>query len=135
LEAGANDYVVKPFRSAELLARLRAQLRLFEDSEDATFSIGPYVFRPAARLLQDPARKSRIRLTDKEKGLLKVLYRAGARPVPRQKLLQEVWGYNPAVTTHTLETHIYRLRQKIEPDPDNCRLLVTRDGGYQLNPS
>jgi DNA-binding response OmpR family regulator len=98
------------------------------------FSIGPYVFRPAAKLLQDPARNRKIRLTEKEAAILKFLYRAGARPVPRQVLLNEVWGYNAAVTTHTLETHIYRLRQKIEPDPSQSRLLITEGGGYRLDP-
>lgn len=134
LDSGANDYITKPFRLAELLARLRAQLRIFENSEDAVFSIGPYVFRPAAKVLQQPERNRRIRLTEKETAILKYLYRSGARPVARQVLLNEVWGYNSAVTTHTLETHIYRLRQKIEPDPQHSRLLVTEGGGYRLNP-
>lgn len=134
LDSGANDYIAKPFRMAELLARLRAQLRIFENSEDAVFTIGPYTFRPAAKLLQEPARNRRIRLTEKEAAILKFLYRAGTKPVARQVLLNEVWGYNAAVTTHTLETHIYRLRQKIEPDPSNARLLVTEGGGYRLDP-
>ena len=134
LNAGANDYIAKPFRLAELLARLRAQLRIYENSEDAVFTIGPYTFRPSAKLLQEPTRNRRIRLTEKEAAILKFLYRAGTRPVPRQVLLNEVWGYNAAVTTHTLETHIYRLRQKIEPDPGNARLLVTEGGGYRLDP-
>jgi len=134
LDAGANDYVAKPFRIAELLARLRAQLRIFENSEDAVFTIGPYLFRPSSKLLQEPARNRRIRLTEKEAAILKYLYRAGHRPIARQVLLNEVWGYNAAVTTHTLETHIYRLRQKIEPDPTNASLLLTEGGGYRLDP-
>ncbi len=134
LDAGANDYIAKPFRLAELLARLRAQLRIFENSEDAVFTIGPYTVRPSAKLLQEPIKNRRIRLTEKEASILKFLYRAGTRPVARQVLLNEVWGYNAAVTTHTLETHIYRLRQKIEPDPGNARLLVTEGGGYRLDP-
>ena len=134
LDAGANDYIAKPFRITELLARLRAQLRVFDNSEDAVFVIGPYTFRPAAKVLQDTARNRRIRLTEKECAILKFLYRAGGRPVGRQVLLNEVWGYNAAVTTHTLETHIYRLRQKIEPDPANASLLLTEGGGYRLDP-
>ena len=133
LDSGANDYIAKPFRINELLARLRAQMRAFETSEDAVFQIGPYSFRPSARQLQD-ANGKRIRLTDKEAAILKFLYRANGRPVSRQLLLGEVWGYNAAVTTHTLETHIYRLRQKIEPDSAVSRLLVTEGGGYRLNP-
>ena len=133
LDAGANDYIAKPFRAGELLARVRAQLRVFDNSEDAVFTIGPYMFRPSAKLLLEPARNRKIRLTEKECGILKFLYRAAGRPVPRQVLLNEVWGYNSAVTTHTLETHIYRLRQKIEPDPSRTRFLLTEGGGYRLD--
>jgi DNA-binding response OmpR family regulator len=133
LEAGANDYVTKPFRFAVLAARVRAQLRSHEQSEDAVFRIGPYEFRPAAKLLVDE-RQKKIRLTEKETSILKYLYRAGAQAVSREELLAEVWGYNAGVTTHTLETHIYRLRQKIEPDPGAARLLLTEAGGYRLAP-
>jgi DNA-binding response OmpR family regulator len=131
LDAGANDYVTKPFRFAVLLARIRAQVRSHETSEDATFRIGPYEFKPALKLLVDQAQK-KIRLTEKETNILKYLYRANGKPVTREELLTEVWGYNAGVTTHTLETHVYRLRQKIEPDPANARLLMTDAGGYRL---
>ncbi len=133
LESGANDYVTKPFKVSVLLARIRAQLRDHEQSEDAVFRIGPYEFRPAGKLLIDEKGK-KLRLTDKETNILKYLYRAGEKPVSREELLAEVWGYNAGVTTHTLETHVYRLRQKIEPDPTNARLLVTASGGYRLAP-
>jgi DNA-binding response OmpR family regulator len=133
LEAGANDYVVKPFKFAVLLARLRAHLRQHEQTEDATFAIGRYTFRPSAKLMVDE-RGSKVRLTEKETSILKFLYRAGERPVSRDVLLHEVWGYNSGVTTHTLETHIYRLRQKIEKDPSAAELLVTEAGGYKLVP-
>jgi DNA-binding response OmpR family regulator len=133
LDAGANDYVTKPFRFAVLLARIRAHLRSHEQSEDAVFSIGPYEFRPAGKLLLDQKGR-KIRLTEKETNILKYLYRAGAKPVSREELLTEVWGYNAGVTTHTLETHIYRLRQKIEPEPGQARLLLTDAGGYRLQP-
>ncbi len=132
LESGANDYVTKPFKFSVLLARVRAHLRSHEQSEDAVFQIGPYEFRPAMKLLVTEDDK-KIRLTEKETNILKYLYRAGGKPVPRDELLHEVWGYNPAVTTHTLETHIYRLRQKIEPDTAHARLLVTESGGYRLH--
>ncbi len=132
LDAGANDYIAKPFRLAELLARIRVQLRVYDSSEDAIFQVGPYLFRPAAKQMHDPASGKRLRLTEKEAAILKFLYRAGGKPVPRQILLNEVWGYNSNVTTHTLETHIYRLRQKIEPNPAETRILVTETGGYRL---
>ncbi|MBS7696911.1 MULTISPECIES: response regulator transcription factor [unclassified Chelatococcus] len=133
LEAGANDYVVKPFKFAVLLARIRAQLRQHEASEDAVFSIGPYTFRPSAKLLVN-ARGSKLKLTEKETAILRFLYRADQKVVGRDTLLAEVWGYNAGVTTHTLETHIYRLRQKIEEDPSEARILVTEAGGYKLIP-
>jgi len=131
LESGANDYVTKPFKFSVLLARVRAHLRSHEQSEDAVFQVGPYEFRPSMKLLLTSDEK-KVRLTEKETNILKYLYRSGGKPVPRDELLHEVWGYNPAVTTHTLETHIYRLRQKIEPDPAHARLLVTESGGYRL---
>ncbi len=131
LDAGANDYISKPFKFPVLLARIRAQLRQHEQSEDAIFALGPYTFKPAAKILLAKD-GSKIRLTEKETNILKFLYRATKGVVPRDTLLHEVWGYNAGVTTHTLETHIYRLRQKIEPDPSNASLLVTENGGYRL---
>jgi DNA-binding response OmpR family regulator len=134
LDAGANDYVTKPFRLNVLLARLRAQLRQHEQSEDAVFGIGPYSFRPAQKLLLEEEANKKIRLTEKETSILKYLYRAGNKVISRDQLLGEVWGYNAGVTTHTLETHVYRLRQKIERDPSNAEILVTEPGGYKLVP-
>ena len=131
LDSGANDYIAKPFKLPVLLARIRAQLRQHEQSEDAVFGVGPYTFKPAAKLLLDEAER-KIRLTEKETNILKYLYRAGSAVVARDVLLHEVWGYNAGVTTHTLETHIYRLRQKIERDPSNATILVTEPGGYRL---
>ena len=131
LDAGANDYVTKPFKFPVLLARIRAQLRQHEQSEDAVFVLGNYTFKPAMKMLIGEDDK-KIRLTEKETNILKFLYRSTDGVVPREVLLHEVWGYNAGVTTHTLETHIYRLRQKIEPDPSNARLLVTESGGYRL---
>lgn len=133
LDSGANDYVTKPFKFAVLLARIRAQLRQHDQSEDAVFTIGHYSFKPAAKLLLDEQGR-KIRLTEKETSILKFLYRAGEKVVSREVLLHEVWGYNAGVTTHTLETHIYRLRQKIEKDPSNAEILVTETGGYKLVP-
>jgi DNA-binding response OmpR family regulator len=133
LESGANDYVNKPFRFAVLLARIRAQLRQNDASDDAQFRIGAYTFHPTSKHLVNE-RGNRLRLTEKETAILRYLYRAGQTVVTRDVLLREVWGYNAQVTTHTLETHIYRLRQKIEADPANAQLLVTEAGGYKLVP-
>ncbi|MEQ8667304.1 MAG: response regulator transcription factor [Rhodospirillales bacterium] len=135
LDAGANDYVTKPFRMGVLLARIRAHIRQHERSDDAMFVIGPYTFQPSAKMLVHNETEKKIRLTDKEAAILKYLYRTGDRVVSRDVLLDEVWGYNAGVTTHTLETHVYRLRQKIEEDPSNARLLITEPGGYKLVPA
>jgi len=134
LDAGANDYVTKPFKLGVLLARLRAHIRQHERSDDAVFTIGPYTFQPSAKLLVDNGTNRKVRLTDKETAILKYLYRSGSRVIGRDVLLDEVWGYNAGVTTHTLETHVYRLRQKIEEDPSQARILVTKSGGYRLIP-
>jgi DNA-binding response OmpR family regulator len=132
LDAGANDYITKPFKFPVLLARMRAQLRQHEQSEDAIFTLGPYTFKPSIKILVT-ADDKKIRLTEKETNILKFLYRATEDVVPRDILLHEVWGYNAGVTTHTLETHIYRLRQKIEPDPGKASILITENGGYRLS--
>ncbi len=134
LDSGADDYVVKPFRLSVLLARLRAQFRQHEQSKDAVFTIGPYTLRPSAKLLIHGESMRKVCLTEKETSILKYLYRSGSNVVRRETLLREVWGYNAGVTTHTLETHFYRLRQKIEADPSNPELLVTEPGGYRLVP-
>ncbi len=129
LDAGATDYIAKPFTYAVLLARIRAQLRAFESSDEATLTIGPYAFRPALKVLISGNKKTK--LTDKEASILKYLYRSGGGTISREELLAEVWGYNAGVDTHTIETHIYRLRKKIEPD-GAPNLLITEPGGYRL---
>ena len=132
LDAGANDYITKPFRFNVFMARIRAQLRTHEQSDDAVFNVGPYAFLPAAKMLTNSETDRKIRLTEKETAILKFLYRAGGKVVSRDTLLDEVWGYNAGVNTHTLETHVYRLRQKIEPDPQHNVILITEPGGYKL---
>jgi DNA-binding response OmpR family regulator len=134
LEAGANDYVTKPFRIGVLLARLRAHLRQYTYSEDAILRIGPYRFHAAAKMLVEETGQKKIRLTERESAILKFLLRAGPRPVDRSELLARVWGYNRGVITHTLETQIYRLRQKIEKIPASPAILVTQQGRYRLMP-
>jgi DNA-binding response OmpR family regulator len=133
LDSGANDYVVKPFRFVVLLARIRSQLRQHEHSEDAQYKVGPYLFKPSSKMLVRDDNK-KIRLTEKETAIIKFLYRAGEQSVGRETLLTDVWGYNAGVSTHTLETHIYRLRQKIEKDPAHAEILITEGGGYKLIP-
>lgn len=128
---GAAGRFAKPLRLPELVARLRAVLAAFEASPEAAIPLAGFAFHPAAKLIR-AADGGRIRLTEKEAAILLYLHRAGDRPVPRDELLGEVWGYSAAVTTHTLETHIYRLRRKIEAGGTAGRILVTDEGGYRL---
>jgi len=128
----ANEYIIKPFKYPALLKSIELQLRQFGKSEDTQHNIGSYVFKPNSKVLVN--KKKSIRLTEKENDILKFLYQNLETIVSREILLHEVWGYNSKVTTHTLETHIYRLRQKIEIDPANACFLITETGGYILNP-
>ncbi len=134
LEAGADGYVTKPFKFAVFLARIRALLRHHGQHENAVYNIGQYKFQPSKKQLLKGDDGHKIKLTEKETAVLKYLYRAGPQVIAREVLLKEVWGYNADVTTNTLETHIYRLRQKIEHDSSFSQLLVTGRGGYKLQP-
>jgi len=125
-----QESLARPFRISALLARLHALNTHHAPADDAAVRIGPYTFHPSAKLLQADGRK--VRLTEKETNILKFLH-ASSGTVPRDILLHEVWGYSPAVATHTLETHIYRLRKKIEQDPANAQILLTEGGGYRLS--
>ena len=130
-DARASDYIIKPFKFPILLARINIQLLKYEKSYDSAFTLGPYTFYPAIKMLKTHD-NNEIQLTEKETDILKFLYHTVEDVVPRNILLHEVWGYNNSVTTHTLETHIYRLRQKIERNPSVAKLLVTESGGYRL---
>ena len=99
------------------------------------FSIlAPIVLGLPLNYCSNQMKTRKIRLTEKETSILKYLFRAGDAVIGRDELLNEVWGYNSGVTTHTLETHVYRLRQKLEADPSNAQILVTEPGGYRLIP-
>ena len=128
----ANEYIIKPFKYPALLKSIGLQLRQFGKTEDTQHNIGSYVFKPNSKVLE--SKNKSIRLTEKENDILKFLYQNLKTIVSREILLHEVWGYNSKVTTHTLETHIYRLRQKIEIDPANACFLITETGGYRLKP-
>jgi len=134
LDAGANDYVTKPLRLDVLLARLRAHLRQHQSSEGAVFTFGPYVFRPATKTLTRQGSRDRIRLTGTEAAILRRLCEASPAAIDAGSLFASVWRHNTRTSRHTLEAHIYRLRQKIEPDPAHPRILITVDGGYRLVP-
>ena len=128
----ADEYIIKPFRYPVLLKSIETQLYKFKKSENTQYNIGNYIFKPNSKILESNKNRS-IRLTEKENNILKFLYKNSGNTVSRETLLHEVWGYNSKVTTHTLETHIYRLRQKIEDDPSNACFLITEPGGYKLH--
>ena len=131
LEAGANDYITKPFRFNELIARIRTQLRQFRASDDARFEIGNLSFVPANKMLYEIGSDRMQALTEKEATILKFLCRAFSNDVTKDELLAEVWGFQNGVSTHTLETHIYRLRQKISRLTKK-QLILTIENGYRL---
>ncbi len=132
LDAGANDCISKSMRMSVFLARLRAHLRQHAQSDNMGLRIQHYMFRPSARLLTDVGGHKRVLLTGKETILLKYLYRMRGATISREQLLSDVWEYNREVTTHTIETHIWRLRKKLERDPSNPQVLISEAGGYRL---
>ena len=131
LEAGASDYVTKPYVFSILLARVRAQVNQRRLHENAELTIGPYRFSPMLGTLTR-ARGEHIKLTDMESRILRRIYLGGDNAVSRETLLKDVLGYKQNVSTNTIQTHIHRLRQKIEADPANCTILVTDGAGYKI---
>jgi DNA-binding response OmpR family regulator len=134
LDAGANDVVTKPFRVSVLLARVRAHMRQYASSADAAFTVGPYLYKPGARLLVERANGREIALSDTENSILRLLCRAAGAAVTRQELYEQIWGFKAPLDTHTLQTHVYRLRRKIEADPGEPRILLSEHQGYRLVP-
>lgn len=132
LDSGANDVLSKRTSTEVLLARIRAHRRQYERSSDAKLRIGHQFFFPATRLLVDASSGRKVKLTAFEAALLRHLHQARGRIVTREDLLRDVWSYAAGVTTHTLETHVYRLRQKLEQQPNDPLFILTRETGYQL---
>ena len=132
LEAGANDYVVKPMRMGELLARVKSQLWQHKASDTARFSISGLSFIPANKLLKLADDSRKVILTEKEATILEYLYRAYPTCVSKEELLTEVWGFQNGLSTHTVETHIYRLRQKVKRLTKQP-VIITTSTGYALD--
>ena len=132
LDAGANDYVLKPFKINVLVAKIRSNIRQFEQSEFAILRFGRFSFKPGDRILLNNSSKEEVRLTEKETAIIKLLYLSGGEVVTRATLLEEVWGYNTTLTTHTLETHIYRIRQKVGNASSGQDFIATESEGYRM---
>lgn len=129
-ELGNNHFNI-PLRFNLLEARIRFVLRARVSAQMALVHIGEYELNPNRKSLMDK-KGNELKLTDKEVDILNFLNLAGGEPVSREKLLRDVWHYNEGVTTHTLETHIYRLRQKLSTIIGDEEVLFTDDGGYRL---
>jgi DNA-binding response OmpR family regulator len=119
-----------PARASEVIALLQSMVRS-EQGLPAKIFIGGYELDTRDNLWTK-AGEPPLRLTEKETAILAHMKEAGGKPVSRQELLEHVWSYVPDVETHTLETHIYRLRQKIEDDPSSPKILITQGDGYVL---
>ncbi len=126
------EIIVKPIVLSSLLDCLKSGIHMFENSEEGYLRFNQYELRPLLKEILNERNGEITKLTEKEVSIIKYLYKAGNKIISKNELLQEVWGYNPDVTTHTIETHIYRLRQKVEHEDSSAQLILTSDGGYQL---
>ncbi len=133
LDAGADDYVTKPFSSGELLARMRAALRHAQpQGADAVFRTGDLEVDLSSRIVRK--RGQEVKLTPTEYALLRLLVTHAGRVLTHRQLLTEVWGPNAATQTHYLRVYVAHLREKLEADPTNPNLIRTESGvGYRLN--
>jgi len=132
---GVTESFSRPVRLGYLLTRLQFYQRMLQQSPDKTFELGPWVFAPRARTLVQKGGEEVVKLTDKEAALLEYLCAASA-PVPREEILAAIWGYDTTIDTHTLETHIYRLRRKLmsqQPDPGDD-VFISEQGRYLIHP-
>lgn len=127
-----NSVVFKPFSLERLLNQIRARINILENSTEGYLNFNKYIVRPIKKNIYNQRNKEVIKLTEKEVAVIKYLYKCRDRIVTKNELLQEVWGYSPDVSTHTIETHIYRLRQKVEHEDAEAQLILTEDGGYRL---
>ena len=127
-----NHYFIeRPFRIHHLNKKISTILAKISNSNEMAYKIGPFIFFPLKKALM-LGEKTKVELTEKEVAILKCLISSDEETVDRDTLLRQVWNYSPDVTTHTLETHIYRLRQKLEIDASIPRLIVSKDGGFTI---
>ena len=131
-DAEASNIVYKPIALNKFLNLLQAGINIYENSSEGYLNFNQYELRPSKKEILNQRNNEIIKLTEKEVAIIKYLYKAKDKIVSKNELLQEVWGYSPEVTTHTIETHIYRLRQKVEHEDVSAQIILTSDGGYQL---
>lgn len=132
-ESDELDMVIsKPFSLNEFLNKLRSCINMFENRSEGYLFFNDYELHPVAKEIVNLRNDETVKLTEKEVAVIKYLYKAKGHNVSKNDLLRDVWDYNADVTTHTIETHIYRLRQKVEQDDASAQLIVTEDGSYKL---
>ena len=127
-----NHYFIeKPLKIKHLIKKISTILAKISNSNEITHEIGPFVFFPLRKVIM-LGEETKVELTEKEVDILKCLISSDEETVDRDVLLQQVWNYSSDVTTHTLETHIYRLRQKLEIDTSIPRLIISKGGGFKI---
>tara|TARA_B100000282_G_scaffold286374_1_gene252870 strand:+ start:245 stop:925 length:681 start_codon:yes stop_codon:yes gene_type:complete len=127
-----KEIVLKPIKVSDLLTAISRKIAL-QNSGGKDLKIANYGFRRNEKVLINLDTEVRVRLTEKETDILWQLWQAPQNELSRQKLLSDVWGYNDEISSHTLETHIYRLRKKIENSSSDASILTTTENGYRLN--
>lgn len=128
-----HDIIKKPIKLSTFLERLKSCINIYENSHSGYLHFGHYTLKPIKKEIFNKKTEETVKLTEKEVAIIKYLYKSQDKIVGKNELLEHVWGYNPDVTTHTIETHIYRLRQKVEHDNVDEQLIITTEGGYRLN--
>ena len=126
-----DEILSKPIKISDLLLSISRNVTL-KKHDDQDLKIANYFFRPDEKILIDIETKDRIRVTEKETDILRQLHQADQNELSRRELLRDIWGYKEGISSHTLETHIYRLRKKIEKNPSDAVILITTESGYRL---
>ena len=133
LQSGANDVLSKVEKINLLPSRLRRRIDDYELFAEQDITIGSWIYSPKERTFEDFKKGTKVKLTEKEAGIIKFLRFSPDKSASRNDILNKVWGYQDDISTHTLETHIYRLRKKIEGNSNGIKIIKTIPGGYGLN--
>ncbi len=131
--SGLDDVLVKPFYVEDLVFSIRTILDKQREEEDRSVIIGEFCFVPHLKRLNNINKNKFINLTEKETSILSLLIKYKGKTVMKDKLLRVIWGYDNIIDTHTLETHVYRLRKKISKIESSFEVIKTTGGGYQID--